>query len=174
MTNWFPWLFLFLFCSCSPRLSVFTDEIYRSGNWSERELKKIQFYVSNDIVLQRRLGRTTSKIEGGRIRIIDGSEWEEIVIKAGTPGVYVFSPGQDRLAISFESDNRFLVFGPKSRTGEFVLLASKWERDRGFVQYGEHLYETPASSAYSFLQVDAKFVNQSRTRSRVAKGRQVR
>jgi hypothetical protein len=165
---------LTIISSCSPRLSVFTYEIYRSGSWSERDLKRVQFYVSNDIVLRRNIGNSSARIESGKIKIIDGTRWEEIIIRAGTPGVLVFAPDNERLAISFESDNRYLMFGPKSKGGEYVLLASKWERDRGLVKYGEETYETPSSSAYAFLQVDARHVNQSSSNRRVAKGRSVR
>jgi hypothetical protein len=166
-------LIILIFASCSPKLSVFSYDTYRSGNWTENDLKKIQFYVSNDITLRRKISNASSKIESGKIRIIDGSQYEEIVIKANTPGVYVFSPDKDRLAISFEVD-KYLVFGPKDRNGEYVLLATKWEKDYGIVKYGNSSYDTPASSAFSYLMVDTKYVNKTSAKRRVAKGREVR
>lgn len=173
MYPYFVILIILVFSSCSPRLSVFSYDTYRSGNWSENELKKIQFYVSNDIVLRRKVSSASSKIESGRIRIIDGSQYEEIIIKANTPGVYVFSPDNDRLAISFEVD-KHLIFGPKERSGEYVLLATKWEKKYGIIKYGDSSYDTPSSSAFSYLMVDTKYVNKTSAKTRVARGRQVR
>ncbi len=163
--------------ACSPRLSPFTDNLYRNSGWSERDLRKIQFYVSRDIVLQRKIDDTKgSVIEGGRIRVIKGSSFEEIVIRSGTPGAFLFSPDGKRLAISFENgkDPRFLMFGPhEKRDGAYVLLASDWDKDTGAVTYGETSYVTPAASAYATLMVDSRQEGRTTFKVRNAPGRRV-
>ena len=44
-----------LFSSCSPQLSVFDRKLYEQQNWSDDELKRIQFYLSEDLTIYRYL-----------------------------------------------------------------------------------------------------------------------
>ncbi len=167
---------LLLLGACSPRLSPFTEGLYNENRWTEVDLRKIQFYLSEDIVLRRQLSSTDARIEGGRIRVVGGRQVEEIVIRRGTPGVFLFSPKRDRLAISFEtgSKDRFLMFGPNPKTnGRYVLLASDWDRRRGLVTYDGRRYEVDTASAWTGLMVDLKRATTSNVRSRVAGGRKV-
>jgi hypothetical protein len=167
-------ILLSAFTACSPRLSVFTSDLKQSLGWDEKDLKKIQFYVSHDIVLRRSISDSKARIERGKIRVIDGSHFEEVVIRAETPGVVVFSPDGERLAVSFDTDGTYLMFGPREKTGEYVLLASRWEKTKGWVQYGGKTYETPASSARSYLMADTQFKDKTSARQRVVRGREIR
>lgn len=162
--------------ACSPRLTPFTERLYEQNRWTQEDLKRIQFYVSNDIVLRRDFASTDSRIEGGTIRIEGGKQIEEVVIKSGTPGVFLFSPKSERFAISFEegSDDRYLMFGPSPRAdGRFVLLASDWERRQGTVTYEGRRFNVDTESAYASLLVDLKRSNSIAKKSRVASGRKV-
>ena len=48
--------------ACGPTLSPFTESLYKKNQWSEAELKRIQFYLSNDIVMRRELTGAKSEI----------------------------------------------------------------------------------------------------------------
>lgn len=173
-------LFLFLFAvmltSCAPKLSYYTGNLQGDSGWSAQELSKIQFYNSADIVLWRELNRGESRITNGKIKMVNGREVEEVVIKKGTPGVYLFSPNNGKYAIGFDSsdDSKFLVFGPSDQVnGRYVLLAKDWQRNIGQVTYGDKVYNTSANSAYSFLMVDLKRSNRTKVVSEVPSGRKV-
>ena len=116
--------------SCTTKLTPFTDNMNKDFRWSDNELKNIQFYLSRDIVLWRDLGNSQTKVTNGKIKIVDGRKVEEVVFKKGTPGVYVFSPSNNKFAISFEeSDSKFLMFGASKKvSGRFVLLAKEWNK----------------------------------------------
>jgi hypothetical protein len=162
--------------SCSKRLTPFTENIYEEFNWTDRELEKIQFYLSDDIILHRKLRAEDSKIDDGKIRVVDGSRVEEIVFKRGTPGVFMFTPKKNRMAISFESggEEKYLMFGPNSKTGgKFVLLAKEWNQRSGKVSYNSKTYTTSYESAYANLLVDLKKARNINYKSRTAKGRTV-
>lgn len=162
--------------ACSPRLTPFTERLYDENRFTEVDLKKIQFYLSDDIVMRRAFSNSDSRIEGGTIRMIGGRQVEEIVIPRGTPGVFLFSPKADRFAISFEAegDDRYLMFGPNPKAGgRFVLLASDWNRRLGTVTYEGRKFEVDASSALASLMVDLKRMNSTSVKSRTAKGRTV-
>lgn len=162
--------------ACSPQLTPFTEKLYDENRWTEVDLKKIQFYLSDDIVMRREFSSSDSRIEGGTIRMVGGRQVEEIVIPRGTPGIFLFGPKQNRFAVSFEAegDDRYLMFGPNpNASGRFVLLASDWERRQGTVTYENRKFEVDASSAWSSLMVDLKRINTTNVKSRTAKGRTV-
>lgn len=167
---------------CSPRLSPFTQSLVREYQFDDQALQKIQFYLSDDIVLHRALRQGESTIEQGRISIRNGRRVEEIVFREGTPGVFVFSPGNQRLAISFERKaDHYLIFGPsknirgsRGQKGIYRLLAREWEDDYGIVTYGEKEYSTPRRSAYVTLLVDIDEKVQVNRKIKEVDGRTVR
>jgi len=167
---------VFLLTSCGPKLSPFTQNLYDEQQWSDEELKRIQFYTSEDIVLYRQLTKGESEIISGEIKIRNGKKVDEVMIKEGTPGVLLFRPKENKFAISFESgnDDRFLVFGAtKKRGGQYRLQAKDWGRRVGKVTYEGKIYTTSSDSAYASLLVDLKRIKNTEVRSRVAKGRKV-
>lgn len=162
--------------SCGPTYRPFTADLQHSNQWTEDELKHIQFYLSDDIVLVRELSKGESVIEGGKIRIREGKRIEEIVIPENTPGVLVFMPKEDRLAISFESGkDKFLMFGPHPKwNGRYMLLGSSWDKHEGEVTYQGKTYRTSSQSAYAGLLVDLDKVSRVSLERRTAQGRKVR
>jgi len=161
--------------NCSPRLSPFTQELQEENNWSEADLKKIQFYVSQDIRLYRDFQTGQSKIEDGKVRMVNGRKVEEIIISSGTPGVMVLNPKSDRIAISFEDGKgKYLMFGPNPKFGDkYVLLAKEWKKSGGTITYDGRPFKTDADSAFSALMIDLKKIRRTKVNSRVAKGRRL-
>ncbi len=171
-----PFLALIGLSSCGPTLTPFTQDLYRKYDWDDHDLKRIQFYLSEDIRLAREYTGGASEIIAGEITVIEGREMDEVFIPAGTPGVYLFSPKRNRFAISFERDgpDLYLMFGPNPKMGDrYALLASNWSRSAGTVTYGGEKYRVSSRSAYSSLLVDLKKVARESRRSRVAGGRVV-
>lgn len=166
---------LLFFSACSPSLSPFTENLRERYNWSEADLKKIQFYVSQDIVLRRDLSSSEARIEdGGKIKTVGGRKVEEVIIRAGTPGVAVFTPKEDRIAISFEKSGKYLMFGANPKQNNtYVLLAKNWENHQGKVEYGEQTYHTSPHDGMAALMVKIKRRQETSYNSRAAKGRTV-
>lgn len=166
-----------LFSSCGPKLSPFTQRIYEDQDWSKDELSRIQFYLSEDLVLTRELRDGRSEITNGQVRIIDGREVEQVVFKKNTPGIYVFSPKENRLAISFESnDENYLIFGPNPRAGNrYTLLAGEWNRRSryGKVQYGGRQWRVSTGDAFASILIPVKRLRNKDVNGRVVGGRRV-
>lgn len=165
-----------LFTSCSPKLTYFTQDLYDKYRWSDEELKQIQFYVSDDIVLYKKADASSAQIEGGKIKLTKENTGEQVVIKRGTPGVFLFSPKSYRFAISFHEndDSRFLMFGPNNKNnGKFGLLAKDWEKFDGTVTYNNEKYTVKNQSAFSTLLVDLKKVVKDERSSKVEQGRKL-
>ena len=161
--------------SCSRSLTSFTEKLYDEQRWSDSELEKIQFYLSDDIILRRDAGSSQSRLDEGQIQIIDGRRVEQVRFKKGTPGVFVFSPGKDKFAISFEDNNdKYLMFGPSDKwSGRFVLLAKEWKRNRGKISYDGKIWNTSSESAYTALMVDLKKASKTKYKSKSVKGRKI-
>jgi hypothetical protein len=171
-------MFLFLaglfLSSCSPKLSPFTQRMYDDFSWSESELKSIQFYLSDDIVLRREKGSDNSEIDDGKIRVKDGRRVEEVIFKEGTPGIVVFTPKENRFAVSFDESDNYLIFGPsKKNGGRYTLRAKDWERRYGKISYNGATYYTDANSAFTSLMVDIKKAQKVEYSSDKVKGRKV-
>ncbi len=164
-----------LLASCGPTLRPFTEDLQASQKWSERELKKVQFYLSDNIVLRRQLSKGETAIEGGKILMEEGRRIEEVVFAKDTPGVLMFMPKSNRMAVSFENgSDRFLMFGPNPNVNDrYVLLASDWSRARGKVNYSGKEYSTSSSSAFAGLMVDLSKIERVTVNRRKAKGRTI-
>lgn len=167
---------IFLFSACSPQLTPFTRDLYDKHHWSDTELKGIQFYLSDDLVIYRNVDELDEvKISGGEIKMVDGQKVEEVRFRAGTPGVFLSRPKEDHFAISFEEgdDTRYLMFGPNpKRDGQYMLMASEWNRRSGKVTYAGAKFQT-ASDEIPRLLVNMKYRNQSTVEKRKASGRRV-
>ncbi len=171
----FSLVVLFL-ASCAPSLKYYTKEIHDDSRWSDSELGKIQFYLSNDIFLWRDVNRGESVITNGKIKMVDGREVEEIVIKKGTPGAFLFSPQKNHYAVSFDNndDSKYLIFGPSEKVnGRYVLLAKDWDRRFGKVTYGDKVYKTTNESAFAYLMVDVDKTRRTKVNTTKAPGRKV-
>ena len=167
---------LLFLSACSPKLSPFSQKLVNQNAWSEDELKEIQFYLSDDIVLRRDFRRGSSKIVSGEIKMVNGRQVEEVRIPEGTPGILLFQPKSNRMAVSFEDgkDTRYLMFGPNpKRRDNYVLLASDWKNRRGKVQYDGKTYYTNPESALATLMVDLKRTGKTSVKSRSARGRKI-
>ena len=165
-----------IFASCSSSLRYYTKDIHDDGRWTDSELKKIQFYLSDDIVLWRDINRGETEIINGKIRLVEGRNVEEVSIRKGTPGIFRFSPQKNHFAVSFDEkdDSRFLVFAPSREVdGRFVLLAKNWDKSYGKVTYGDKLFTTSNKSAFVFLMADIDKIQKTVVTSSIPRGRKV-
>lgn len=165
----------FLLSSCSPSLSPFTQRLYDENEWSTDQLKKIQFYLSDDIVLYRELAEGKSEIVEGEIKIVNGRKRDQVTFRKGTPGIFMFSPKENRFAVSFEDgDDRYLMFGPNPKAANrYVLMASSWQRNVGTVTYAGKKWTVNSNDAFTSLMVDMKRLKEVDINSRVVSGRTV-
>ena len=160
--------------SCK-NLVPYTDAMKKDHNWTADQLKGVQFYLSHDVILRRELTKGTSDIVHGKIKMVDGRKVDEILIKAGTPGVLTEMPKDTKMLVSFEvGDDHYLSFGVNpNKSDRFVLLASDWSNGQGKVHYAGDEYYTDPDSHYAFLMVDLHKIDKSSLNQHVAKGRKI-
>jgi hypothetical protein len=160
--------------SCK-NLVPFTDSLKTKYNLSDDQLKHLQFYVSDPIVLQRKItAENNTQVAAGKIKIVNGEKVEEVVVPTGTRGVLV-KDDNGKFEISFEKDDSYyLRFGTNpNRYASYVLLASDWHGKVGTVTYAGNKYYTSPGSADAVLLVDMHKISSYQKDSRIAKGRKV-
>jgi hypothetical protein len=161
---------------CAPTLSPFTEKLYTNQNWTKEDLSKIQFYVDEPILLYRRVSDASTEIIQGKVRIEQGQKIEEVIIPRGTPGVYLFSPKGEHLAIGFDPEHtdRYLIFGPNPKArGAYTLLGKDWGRQEGTVTYGGTAYQTRAQAGLTALMIDVRKAGSTQVSRSTVRGRRL-
>ena len=136
--------------ACSPNLTTLSKSVRDENAWTEEELSRIQFFLSQDLVLSRERKSGSTAIVQGEVRVKDGRRIEELVFERGTPGVVLFQTGEGHLAIGFDArrDDRYLMFGPNpSRRGEYVLLGKSTGRYSSKVTYDDKQWDVSNANA---------------------------
>lgn len=172
---WFVILLVVGLSSCKT-LIPFTQNLKDSNNWSDADMKRIQFYNSEAIVLHRQLTSNETGIVSGKIKMVDGKQVEEIIIKKGTPGIVVATPKDQIMAVSFEiGDDHYLTFGidPKRGNRYYLRLKDFKANEYALVTYFDQAYNISPQALNAFLQVNLKKINKEQTKLRIAKGRKL-
>ncbi len=168
-----------IFSSCFRNLAPFTENLNVENKWTEEELKRIQFYLSDDVIIHREITEVNSKITAGEVKMVKGKQIQEVVIKRGTPGILTYKEGEQNFAVSFEegADDRSLKFVPDKRNdNRYGLHVSSWAKGKkvGKVNYDGEEYLINRESAMAFLMVDLKQINKLSVSKRTAKGRKIK
>lgn len=175
MKQLFGLLSLVVFLSSCGSLTPFTQDLYSDLNLQESTVKKVQFYLSKDLVLYKEIGSEQASIENGKIRMKEGKKIQEIVIRKNTPGVVIFMPKEDRFAVCFDrDDDNYLMFGPNNRyNSNFTLLGKEWSKQVGKVTYGGEVYYTSSRNALASLLVNVNKIKKSSVKRKTTLGRKV-
>lgn len=153
---------------CASRVP-FTPAL--AEQFSEEDLKGIQFYISDRIVLHRDVTSAGQSVTPrGRIVLENGKQIEEVLIKKGSPGVELSQEKGRSITVSFEPpiDNveSFLRFDASRRDGSYFLMMST-------VKYGTELFQVQDGLQKAYIQVDADRLENIDAHRRTAPGRTV-
>lgn len=165
-----------LTASCSQKI-VFTAKLRNKLEKQDVNLKKIQFYNSDKITLEREEERPEEySVRSGTVKVEEGRTVEEIIIKKKTPGICV-EVHPYHLNVSFEPGNaKYLKFGRKASphlTNTFKLYAKDWKGEQGKIAYGDTIYQTNKKAASAHLLVKKSQVYELIREKRVAEGQKI-
>src|SRR5580693_593098 len=92
-------------CSSSRKASdsfvPFTRDLRQKLEKDNIDLKQVQFYVDQKVILSRNLGDQKVEVSSGVVKLENGKFINEVIVPALTPGVCEGAEG-DKLMISFE------------------------------------------------------------------------
>ena len=163
------------FSSCK-NLVPYTDHLKAEHKWSIEQVKHIQFYLSHEILVQRKLvGGTSDKIHG-KVVTQHGEQFDQIYFKKGLKVGMIDVTSNNNYIIQCESqEGNTLTFGVNpNKNGKFVLLASEWIGQKGKVHYADTEYYTNEESAESCLLIDLRQAVDEQNNFRVAGGYKVK
>jgi len=166
---------ILLSVGCSKNLSYLHRDTLQGTRLLDKNMKNIQFYLSHDLVLERSLSKQQSQIRDGKIIVKDEGEVERIRIPAESPGVFVFSPDGEKMAISFsEDDDAYLMFGPNpNENNRYTLLGKKWKRNYGEVTFKNKTYFVDRNASMVGLLVDLNYQQNKSERRKTLRGRRI-
>jgi hypothetical protein len=160
------------FASCSPKIQ-FTQAVKEQHQLTDQEMKKLQFYISADIVLQRNQKDASDKdTDDGELIITSGSSIDQVIIPAGTPGIVIEMKGENAMLVRFEpGEGKYLEFGdPKNRKGPYQLIPEGEKGGKRYVTYAGKKYSLSGTSEYVSLTFKMKRLNKFRKDEHVVKG----
>jgi len=179
---------LMAMCSCSRRAAVsrsardtsyipFTKALKQRVENNRLDIKKIQFFVDQKLVLRRSMGSQKNDIKSGVILFENGQYINEVIIPRNTPGVCVGING-DRLMISFELQNNSVEFGPGGyNDGYFTLYAHNWSGGSAEMVYDNKNYKVQCATCLNVgdvkLMVRKSEADKLQRTQRVVEGRKV-
>ncbi len=179
-------LFLFtivtlVFTSCSQKV-YFTKETKEKLEAKGVDLKKIQYFNSETVVLMREIKDEEIKVAEGKVRIENGKNVEEIIIKRNTPGVFAEANTSNAMMIQFEKgNNKFLPFLPSKdysgrkniyELGSLDVVNTGGNR-LAVVTYDDKKYSIVYGNSAALL-IDKSVLVKEERRTRVAEGVRVK
>jgi hypothetical protein len=140
------------------------------------DVKRVQFYIDQKLILTRALDSAKAEVASGSVRFINGKLINEIIIPAYTPGI-VESADLNGLRVSFENGNSFL-FVPAEGEDKFVVAGNNWDNGSVEVPYDKNIYRAAAgvtngSVADVKLVVKLTDVTKSDKKTRTLQGRKL-
>lgn len=161
--------------SCKSTIP-YTNTIKSKYNLGEEELKKMQFFISSNVTLQRgeKADDSQELDKDGKLIVSSSSSVDEIFIPAGTPGVCVKVLAENRLAISFDKDDdKYLVFGDPNNRGRYHLMGAEWKNGRGKIKYGGKVYYVMPGGAGAYVKFELKKVKDYERNQTTVRGRKI-
>ena len=142
--------------SCK-NLVPYTDALQSQRQWKTDELKNAQFYLSDDIILERTLTKDFPDAIVGKIIIKDGVKKEVVLLQKKLPVAFVETTPNGAYIIQCEKGEYKLTFGLNpNQSGQYVLLASDWKNHYGKVHYGGLEYFVSTEQSHAHLLIDLR------------------
>jgi hypothetical protein len=158
---------------CAPQRVAFTQGIRTQYNLGGEELKKLQYYVSGDITLQRDFRREEGEIsKSHKLVAKEGGLLEEVLIPAGTPGI-AMEVGETSLAVSFEPGSSLIFASPptdRDPERKYKLSAKRWADYYGEIVYDGKIFYAVEGSGQAYLEVGVESLDAVEKKKKVLPG----
>lgn len=159
--------------SCSQRIP-YTDEVRKEYDLNADNLKKVQFYTSSPIILQKSEKSGSQEISAdGKLIANQQSTEDRLIINPNTKCVFEKYGDKGEVFIRFEPEKgktlKFTV-RPNQSNGRLYLDAN-WKSEKGGeVQYGSQTYYANSASGNAFLMVSVQKLKKTKRKDKVIKG----
>lgn len=155
----------------------FTRDLYNRLRQANQDIRKLQFFVDQTIILSRGTSQDKLFIDRGKLVNQSGMNENKIELPALTPGIIeLIEP--DGMRISFESANNNIKFINNKYSPEFFIFSgNNWENGTAEIDYKGTTYRascgTCSSVAEAKLVVRQKDIMAGDTKSYIIGGRTI-
>jgi hypothetical protein len=156
----------------------FTRDLQQKLEKDNVDLKQVQFYVDQKLILSRNVDNEKVVVTSGVVKLENGKYINEVVIPSLTPGLCE-QVTDNKLMISFEKGNNLLAFGLGSGPSydDYVLYGTQWKNGTALVDYDASKFRarcgTCSDVASTTLVIRKKEKERLERKSRTLKGRTV-
>ncbi|PKR81848.1 hypothetical protein CW751_00475 [Brumimicrobium salinarum] len=157
--------------------SALHKKIKADFDLTPEKMKKVQFYTSETIILERSDEQQQMATTGSSGELVksERSTSERIVIPANRPCVFEKLEDDGTVQIRFElGGGRVLRFAERRNisNGRYYLVA-QWNNGKGELDYGGSVYYAVRGSSAAYLMVKLKNWKKNQRKDRVVKGMKV-
>jgi hypothetical protein len=179
----FSGFMLFLFSCASSRRSAhkdsfipFTRELKQRLERDSVDLRLVQFYIDQKVVMTRNLGSEKLIVTSGVVKFNNGQYINEVIVPSYTPGICE-SAMNEKLMISFEKGNNDLAFGLGSgySASEYVLYGNEWKNGSAVISFDNNKFRAYCGTCQDLsmakLVVRKSEIDKIERKTRVLQGR---
>jgi hypothetical protein len=169
-------------CSSSRKMSKnyvpFTRELKERLERENIDIKQVQFYVDQKLIMSRYLDNDKAQVTSGVVKLENGRYINEVIVPPFTPGVCE-DITNGNLMISFEKGSNDLGFGLGSNysTNQYVLYGYDWKNGTAVVNFDNNKFRvrcgTCSDVASARLMIRKSIVDKFEKKTRVLEGRKV-
>ena len=156
--------------------SDFMSQMISQYSLNDAKLQKIQFYISHDIVLHKQNAKDSTSVSKGTLLVHTDSQSKEILIKAGTPCLFI-EGNEQYITVLFDNNIRLKFVNPYqkccAKSSRYYLAANHWIDNIGTLNIAGSCYKALGVSGQSYLKIDKKSLMNNRRNSLVLKGKKV-
>ncbi|HEY6097712.1 MAG TPA: hypothetical protein VIU83_06605 [Candidatus Deferrimicrobium sp.] len=165
---------LFALSACAGERIPFTQNLRDQYRLEGEDLKKLQYFISSDVTLQREFLREEGVVsKTHKLVFKEGGYFEEVFIAAGTPGI-VTEVNPTSLAVSFEPGGSLFFGSPSSDRDperKYKLSAKRWTDYYGELFYDNKIYYAVKGSGQVYLEVGTESLDAVEKKKKILPGR---
>ncbi len=155
----------------------YTDEIKKQYNLDESNMRKVQFFTSSTIIIERKNSlENQGTTESGTLVTNENSVENRIIIPVNTKCVFEKFEANGDIHVRFEvGQNKTLRYAVRkgNNNGRYYLQAT-WDQNKGGqLDYGNLTYYATSESGNAFLLVVTKKLRKVKRKDRIVKGMSV-
>jgi hypothetical protein len=136
------------------RYVAFTRELKQRLERDNVDLKQVQFYIDQKVIMARNLGNEKVEVTSGVVKFSNGEFINEVIVPSFTPGVCE-NTTNDKLMISFEKGNNDLAFGLGSgyTADNYVLYGNEWKNGSAVVSFDNNKFRARCATCQDLAMV---------------------
>jgi hypothetical protein len=135
----------------------FTKDLYGRLKSNNLDVRSVQFYNDQQILLSRNVDNYNTEIKSGKVVFKNGKYVNEVLIPAYTPGI-IDSIDNDGFRVSFErGNNNFKFINNKYSPEFFIFSGTNWKEGGCDVMFDRMVYRATCGGACSSVS-DVKLV----------------